>query len=143
MPPWHADSSVGRFLNERRLTDAERDTIVEWVDAGAPEGDRAKLPPLPTFADGWQIGTPDVIIEMVPNLMLIMPTRRPATMPPAKVTRSVSLTSRSISPISSASSSIRPRSPTTVTTSPFSSTVSSRAGSSTWLRRIWVTKQLY
>ncbi len=64
MPPWHADSSVGRFLNERRLTDAERDTIVEWVDAGAPEGDRAKLPPLPTFADGWQIGTPDVIIEM-------------------------------------------------------------------------------
>ncbi|MCH7749651.1 MAG: cytochrome c, partial [Acidobacteria bacterium] len=64
MPPWHADSSVGRFLNERRLTDAERDTIVAWVDAGAPEGDRAKLPPLPTFADGWQIGTPDVIIEM-------------------------------------------------------------------------------
>ena len=64
MPPWHADPSVGRFLNERRLADAERDTIVQWVDAGAPEGDRAKLPPAPTFADGWQIGTPDVIIEM-------------------------------------------------------------------------------
>ena len=64
MPPWHADASVGRFLNERRLSDAERETIVEWVDAGAPEGDRAKLPPAPTFAAGWQIGTPDVIIEM-------------------------------------------------------------------------------
>ena len=64
MPPWHADPSVGRFLNERRLTDAERDTIVQWVDGGAPEGDRAKLPVAPTFADGWQIGTPDVIIEM-------------------------------------------------------------------------------
>ena len=33
MPPWHADASVGRFLNERRLTDAERETIVAWVDA--------------------------------------------------------------------------------------------------------------
>ena len=64
MPPWHADASVGRFLNERRLSDAERETIVGWVDAGAPEGDRAKLPPAPTFAAGWQIGTPDVIIAM-------------------------------------------------------------------------------
>ena len=64
MPPWHADPSVGRFLNERRLTVAERDTLVAWVDAGAPEGDPAKLPPPPAFADGWQIGTPDVIIEM-------------------------------------------------------------------------------
>ena len=64
MPPWHADPSVGRFLNERSLTAAERDTIVGWVDAGAPEGDRAKLPPPPTCVDGWQIGTPDVIIEM-------------------------------------------------------------------------------
>ncbi|MBQ00491.1 MAG: thiol-disulfide isomerase [Acidobacteria bacterium] len=64
MPPWHADPAVGRFLNERRLTDAERDTVVQWVDAGAPEGDRAKLPPAPTFADGWQIGTPDLIVEM-------------------------------------------------------------------------------
>ena len=64
MPPWHAAPSVGRFLNERRLTDAEREIIGEWVDAGAPEGDRAKLPSAPTFAAGWQIGTPDVIIEM-------------------------------------------------------------------------------
>ena len=64
MPPWHADPSVGTFLNERGLTAAERDTIVAWVDAGAPEGDPARLPTVPTFADGWQIGTPDAIIEM-------------------------------------------------------------------------------
>lgn len=64
MPPWHADPSVGRFLNERRLTDAERDTIVAWVDAGAPEGDPARLPAAPTFSPGWRIGTPDAVIEM-------------------------------------------------------------------------------
>ena len=64
MPPWHADPSVGRFLNERRLTDVERDTLVQWVDAGAPRGDLDKLPPPPAFIDGWQIGTPDVVLAM-------------------------------------------------------------------------------
>ena len=64
MPPWHADPSVGTFRNERRLTDAERETIVQWVDAGAPSGDLATLPAAPTFIDGWQIGTPDAVFEM-------------------------------------------------------------------------------
>ena len=64
MPPWHADPAVGTFSNERRLTETERDTIVRWVDGGAPEGDRDRLPPAPQFADGWQIGTPDLVVEM-------------------------------------------------------------------------------
>ena len=64
MPPWHADPAVGTFSNARGLTDAEKDTIVRWVDAGAPEGDASALPPAPRFSDGWQIGTPDVVIEM-------------------------------------------------------------------------------
>ena len=28
----------------------------------APEGDPAELPPLPRFNDGWQLGTPDVVL---------------------------------------------------------------------------------
>jgi len=64
MPPWHADPAVGRFTNERRLTAAEKDTLIRWADGGAPEGDSASLPPVPTFADGWQFGTPDVVIKM-------------------------------------------------------------------------------
>ena len=64
MPPWHADPEVGRFANERRLTQIEKDTIVQWVDGGAPEGDPAKLPPVPVFAVGWQLGEPDVVIGM-------------------------------------------------------------------------------
>ena len=64
MPPWHADPAVGTFSNARGLTDAEKDTIVRWVDAGAPEGDATALLPAPRFSDGWQIGTPDVVIEM-------------------------------------------------------------------------------
>ena len=40
MPPWHIDKTVGiqHFKNDRSLTDEEIDTIVRWVDAGAPQG---------------------------------------------------------------------------------------------------------
>src|SRR2546430_16883190 len=39
MPPWHAVAAYGRFANERRRTEGEKDTIARWVAAGAPEGD--------------------------------------------------------------------------------------------------------
>src|SRR5262250_773724 len=44
MPPWFADPKVGHFINERRLTNAEIKTVVDWVDAGAPEGDPKTMP---------------------------------------------------------------------------------------------------
>jgi hypothetical protein len=64
MPPWHADSAHGEFSNERRLSEAEKDTIVKWVTAGAPEGDPVDLPPPPAYVDGWQIGEPDAVFSM-------------------------------------------------------------------------------
>ena len=40
MPPWHIDKTVGiqKFKNDRSLSDEQIDTIVRWVDAGAPQG---------------------------------------------------------------------------------------------------------
>lgn len=64
MPPWHADPKHGRFTNDRSLSDAERDTIVKWANAGAPEGDPKELPPLPTFTEGWTIGKPDLVLTI-------------------------------------------------------------------------------
>jgi hypothetical protein len=64
MPPWHADAAPGTFENERRLTAAEKDTIRQWVAAGAPQGDPAAIPSAPAFADGWRIGQPDAVLEM-------------------------------------------------------------------------------
>jgi hypothetical protein len=64
MPPWHAAAPRGTFSNDRRLTNEERDTLIRWVDAGAPKGDSRDLPALPKFADGWEIGTPDVVLSM-------------------------------------------------------------------------------
>jgi hypothetical protein len=64
MPPWHADRQYGAFRNEQSLTQNEIDTIVKWVNAGAPEGNPSRMPALPKFPEGWQIGTPDVVFEM-------------------------------------------------------------------------------
>src|SRR5205085_8042458 len=35
MPPWFADPQYGHFTNDRSLKQADIDTIVKWVDAGA------------------------------------------------------------------------------------------------------------
>jgi hypothetical protein len=64
MPPWHADPHVGEWSNDRRLSRAQVDTIVAWVDGGAREGNPKDLPPAPQFIEGWSIGKPDVIIQM-------------------------------------------------------------------------------
>jgi hypothetical protein len=64
MPPWHADPAYSTFINDRRLSDADKDTIVKWVAAGAPEGNRADLPAVPTYPAGWAIGQPDAVFEM-------------------------------------------------------------------------------
>ncbi len=64
MPPWGADPAYGVFKNDPRLSEKEIETIVAWVDGGAPKGDDNDLPPAPQFADGWTIGKPDAIFTM-------------------------------------------------------------------------------
>jgi hypothetical protein len=64
MPPWFADPHVGKFSNDRSLPQSEIDTIVSWVKAGGPEGDPSDTPRPKEFVDGWNIGKPDVVLEM-------------------------------------------------------------------------------
>jgi hypothetical protein len=64
MPPWHADPAQGEFANDRRLSEADKNTIAAWIAAGAPEGNPADVPSPPKYVDGWQIGEPDVVFEM-------------------------------------------------------------------------------
>jgi mono/diheme cytochrome c family protein len=64
MPPWHADPHYGEFSNDRRLSQAQIETISAWVDQGAKEGDAKDLPPAPKFTDGWIIGKPDIVLQM-------------------------------------------------------------------------------
>ena len=64
MPPWKAGPSDYAFKNERRLTQEEIDTIARWVEDGMPEGDPERLPQLPSFTEGWQLGPPDLMASM-------------------------------------------------------------------------------
>jgi mono/diheme cytochrome c family protein len=65
MPPWHADPSVGQWKNERRLSREEIGLITKWVDGGAPEGNPADLPAKPEFVEGWRMGEPDQVFQML------------------------------------------------------------------------------
>ncbi|MGP0076526.1 MAG: thiol-disulfide isomerase [Bryobacteraceae bacterium] len=64
MPPWFADNSVQHYSNDASLSTAEIETIKNWVDAGAPEGDPKFAPAARAFLDGWNIGQPDMVVEM-------------------------------------------------------------------------------
>src|SRR5262249_30938048 len=64
MPPWSADARYGEFTNDARLTPQQAATLVEWVDAGAQEGELKDAPPKREFVEGWTIGTPDAIYEL-------------------------------------------------------------------------------
>ena len=67
MPPWDADPEFhGVFANERSLSDAEIDTILRWVESGAPAGDASAAPPPREFAstDGWIFGEPDLVLTI-------------------------------------------------------------------------------
>ena len=77
MPPWHVDKAVGiqEFKNDRSLSDAEIQ-IVNWVDAGAPNGNDADMPPPAVFADDdvWNYadffgGQPDLVVYSTPYTM--------------------------------------------------------------------------
>ena len=65
MPPWKADPHVGvKFKDVRTLSDQDIATLVAWAEADAPEGNPADLPPPAKFPDDWQLGTPDLVIDI-------------------------------------------------------------------------------
>ena len=70
MPPWKPEPDHGRFQMDRRMADAEIAVIEKWASQGMMRGDPGDLPPVPVFSDGWQLGTPDLIVRMPDAYML-------------------------------------------------------------------------
>ena len=64
MPPWLPAPGYGHFADEQLLTDEEIHLIQEWVAQGAAEGDAGGLPSAPTFAGSWELGVPDLVLEL-------------------------------------------------------------------------------
>jgi hypothetical protein len=67
MPPWFMEKNIGiqKYRNDISLTDEEVGKIASWVDAGAPRGNPADMPPPRSFPDAskWQLGEPDLIVS--------------------------------------------------------------------------------
>ncbi len=64
MPPWQADPKFGHWANDRSLRPREKRTLLDWVAAGMPAGKVAERPRPRSFAKGWRMGKPDVVLEM-------------------------------------------------------------------------------
>ena len=63
MPPWPPEPGYGDFVADRRLSDDDLALLRRWVESGAPEGSPAERPAPPRFAEGWQLGPPDLVLR--------------------------------------------------------------------------------
>jgi len=63
MPPWKPVASPA-FYNERKLSEQELLTLTAWADGGTPAGDPKDAPPPKRFPQGWQLGTPDLVLTV-------------------------------------------------------------------------------
>lgn len=63
MPPWLPQPGYGNFQEELRLSDSQIRSIEQWQQAGSPAGSAAGAPTAPKITPGWQLGSPDLIVE--------------------------------------------------------------------------------
>jgi len=68
MPPWFVEKNIGiqRYKGDPSLSETELAKIASWVEAGAPRGNPADLPPATAKAtgeDGWLLGRPDLVVK--------------------------------------------------------------------------------
>jgi hypothetical protein len=64
MPPWTPDPNYNRLAHERVLTDSEINTLRDWVDGGAPQGDISKAPTPPVIPKGGEIINPSLTLKI-------------------------------------------------------------------------------
>ena len=68
MPPGQIDPHVGSFENDMLLTDSEQQTLLHWIEAGAPrDGTTDPLAHLSWPESEWAFGKPDLIIDIPPQ----------------------------------------------------------------------------
>ena len=64
MPPWFADSKVGRFSNDPSLQPAEIARVAAWAEVKAPAGEFKDAPQPRHWAESWSIPKPDLVLKM-------------------------------------------------------------------------------
>ena len=66
MPPWPPQTGgvYPNFIGSRNLSDTDLALLQRWISSGAIEGDANDLPPVPHWSGEWQLGPPDLVLEM-------------------------------------------------------------------------------
>ena len=68
MPPGQIDPHIGSFENDMLLADSEQQTLLHWIEAGAPrDGTADPLAHLFWPESEWAFGEPDLIIDIPPQ----------------------------------------------------------------------------
>lgn len=83
MPPGQINPKYrDTIINHRTLSDDEMNTLVSWIDAGAPvTGDRDPLTETTYSTSEWIHGEPDMIIEVPPQEIPAVGTLGPNAIP--------------------------------------------------------------
>lgn len=68
MPPWPPNNNYQQYSHDRSLSAGEKTTVLDWIMNGAPEGNPANTPPVPTFQSGAIYGAGDLEIQ-IPTYM--------------------------------------------------------------------------
>jgi peroxiredoxin len=86
MPPWFAvptkAGEVTPWANERSLAEHDKTVLLNWLTSDRPVGDIADAPIPRTFPPEWNIGKPDLIVQ-IPQPIAVKAT---GTMPYSNIT---------------------------------------------------------
>jgi hypothetical protein len=64
MPPWLPEPGYSDFIGQRSLKEEQIHIIQRWFEQGANEGNPGDAPPPPKWREGWQLGQPDLVIQL-------------------------------------------------------------------------------
>ncbi len=68
MPPWFAApvkaGEHSPWMNDRSLNERDKADLLGWLNAGKPEGNSADAPLPRQWPIEWQIGTPDLVVQI-------------------------------------------------------------------------------
>lgn len=69
MPPWPADPHYTEFVGQRVISDRDIKVLEKWAKDGMVQGPADKLPILPQYPVGSEVGTPDLRIPIQPYML--------------------------------------------------------------------------
>jgi len=68
MPPWFAAKLSGctesPWANDRSLSERDQTGLLAWLNSDRPQGDPADAPVARSFPSEWNIGKPDVVLQL-------------------------------------------------------------------------------